>query len=92
MDIGHLQYSRHAHRRMRKRRITEDEIEAIVWYPIRRVVTESAVEHYGYADDGRKMKVVTDRTETYVISIIDEERRPHNRRREKRLEKWRKHE
>jgi hypothetical protein len=74
---------------MRERRISEDEIEAIVWYPMDRIVTHTAVEHYGFADDGRKLKVVTDRSETYVITITEEERRPHKWRRERRPKKWR---
>jgi Domain of unknown function (DUF4258) len=80
MDIPRLQYSPHAQARMRDYGLSEDEIEAIVWYPVRRVVSPSSVEHYGFADDGRRFKVVTDRTETYVITVTEEERRRKYRR------------
>ena len=62
------------------RRISEDEVEAIVWYPIRRVVSRWSVEHFGFADDGRKLKVVTNRQETFVRTITDEDRRREDRR------------
>jgi len=81
MDEHSLQYSRHARRRMRRRRISEDDVEAIVWCPAYRVVTRSAVEHYGYLYDGRKCKVVTNRSETIVTTVIcDEKPRPRARR------------
>ena len=65
---------------MHEYHVSKDEIEAVVWCPIRRNVTPRAVEHYGYADDGRLLKVVTDRTESYVVTITDEERRRTGRR------------
>lgn len=84
MDIPRLRYSPHAAARMRTYRISEDEVEAVVWYPARRIVSRWAVEHYGYADDGRKIKVVTNRSETYVYTITDEDRRFTNRREKER--------
>jgi arginyl-tRNA--protein-N-Asp/Glu arginylyltransferase len=60
--------------------LTEDEVEAMVWYPMRRVLSATEVEHYGYADDGREFKVVTDRSETYVVTITEEQRRRKFRR------------
>jgi len=77
MDIPRLRYSDHARRRMRQYALSEDEIEAIVWCPASRIVTHRGVEHYGYADDGREFKVVTNQTETKVITITREyPRRP----------------
>jgi hypothetical protein len=84
MDEHPLQYSRHARRRMRRLRISEDDVEEIVWCPADRVVTGSAVEHYGYLYDGRKCKVVTNKSETIVTTVMcDKEPRPrvrHNKR------------
>ena len=84
MDEHPLQYSRHARQRMRLYRISEDEVEAVVWYPIRRGVTPSAVEHYGFVDDGRTIKVVTNRAETFVFTITDETRQKSDRRQKER--------
>jgi hypothetical protein len=64
--------------------IWDDEVEAVVWYPIRRDITSSAVEHYGFVEDGRKIKVVTDRAETFVFTITDEDRRKKDRREKER--------
>jgi hypothetical protein len=62
---------------MRKYRISEDDVEEIVWCPVYRVVTGVAVEHYGYLYDGRKCKIVTNRSETIVTTVIcDKEPRP----------------
>jgi Domain of unknown function (DUF4258) len=74
MDIPRLRYSRHARERMEHYHISGDEVEAVVWYPTRRDVTPSAVEHYGFVDDGRSIKVVTNRAETFVFTITDEHR------------------
>jgi hypothetical protein len=84
MDIPRLQYSRHARKRMENYHISGDEVEAVVWYPIRRDVTPSAVEHFGFIDDGREIKVVTNRAETFVITITDEDRRKKDRREKER--------
>jgi hypothetical protein len=84
MDIPRLQYSRHARERMEDYRISDDEVEAVVWYPLRRDTTPSAIEHYGFIDDGRKIKVVTNRAETFVITITDETRRKKDRREKER--------
>jgi hypothetical protein len=65
-------------------RISEDEVEAIVWYPIHRIVSHSAVEHVGVTDDGRDAKVVTNRSETYVRTVTLEERRRSGRREKER--------
>ncbi|MBV8298161.1 MAG: DUF4258 domain-containing protein [Candidatus Eremiobacteraeota bacterium] len=93
MDEDPLQYSRHARDRMREDGISEDEVEAIVWYPVRRAVSPLAVEHYGYADDGREFKIVTNRSETIVITVVDEEARRKLRRtkemRRKQRRRWR---
>jgi Domain of unknown function (DUF4258) len=84
MDVPRLQYSRHARERMEYYCISEDEVEAVVWYPIRREVTHSAVKHYGFVDDGRKIKVVTNRAETLVVTITEEDRRRKDRREKER--------
>ena len=89
MDIPTLRYSPHARRRMRKYRISEGEVEAVVWYPVRRCVTHSAVEHFGFIDDGREIKVVTDRSETFVYTITEEERRRKDRHQKERRRKER---
>lgn len=60
--------------------ISEDEVEGIVRYPAwRRRAAKGRIEHYGYSDDGRLFKIVTDRHETRVISVIDDERRTRGR-------------
>jgi hypothetical protein len=68
---------------MERYHISDDEVEAVVWYPVRRDTTPSAVEHYGFVDDGRKIKVVTNRAETFVFTITDvksPEKRPARER------------
>ncbi|MDP9104796.1 MAG: hypothetical protein M3N49_02580, partial [Candidatus Eremiobacteraeota bacterium] len=55
----------------------------------RRDTTPSAVEHYGFVDDGRKIKVVTNRAETFVLTITDESRRKPDRREKERRHKKR---
>jgi hypothetical protein len=89
MDIPRLRYSRHARERMARYHISDDEVEAVVWYPTRRDTTPSAVEHYGFVDDGRKIKVVTNRAETFVLTITDESRRKNDRREKERRHKER---
>lgn len=89
MDVPRLQYSRHARERMDRYHISDDEVEAVVWYPTRRDTTRSGVEHYGFIDDGRKIKVVTNRAETFVITITDEDRRKNDRREKERRHKQR---
>jgi len=84
MDIPRLQYSRHARERMKLHRISEDEVEAIVSYPVHRRVSHSAVEHYGYTDDGQDAKVVTNRAETFVRTVTLNERRRNDRREKER--------
>jgi hypothetical protein len=79
MDIPRLQYSPHAYHRMRKRHVSEDEVEAVVWYPTARVVSGNEIEHYGYTDDGRQLKVVTDLSETFVVTVAIEESRRRDR-------------
>ncbi len=76
MDEWPLQYSRHARERMIEHRITQDEVEAIVRYSAwRRHSSDGKILHYGYSDDGRLFKIVTDRDEDRVVSVIDERRR-----------------
>jgi hypothetical protein len=84
MDIPALRYSRHAIDRMQYYRIRTDEVEAVVWYPTHRRVSQAAVEHYGYIDDGREVKVVTNRAETFVITITLKDRRWRQRREKER--------
>ena len=84
MDTPPLRYSLHARERMKQCRISEDEVEAIVWHPICRIVTHRAVKHYGFTDDGRPAKVVTDRSETFVKTVTEEERRRKDRREKER--------
>ena len=69
---------------MRLRLISEGEVEAIVRYPIHRIASPRAVEHHGFSDDGREVKVVTDRAETYVRTVTEEERRRSGRREKER--------
>jgi hypothetical protein len=80
MDDAPLRYSAHARKRMVTREITEDDVEGIIAYPIRRSVTHHKVIHTGYSGDGRLLAVVTDRTETFVFSVVDKERRRRKRR------------
>jgi hypothetical protein len=80
MDIPRLRYSRHARKHLVKYHIDEDDIAAIVWYPSRRYMTHRGVEHEGWLSDGRPIRVVTDHTEQYVITIVDPERRNRLRR------------
>ena len=80
MDERFLQYSPHAFDRIVGHRVSEDEVEAIVFTPMNRIVSHQRVEHHGYSADGRELIVVTDRSETFVITIIDAERRRRNRR------------
>ena len=89
MDACPLRYSLHARERMKQYRISEDEVEAIVWYPICRIVSHRAVKHYGFTDDGRQAKVVTDRSETFVRTVTEEERRRMGRREKERRRKER---
>ena len=84
MDVPRLQYSPHARERMLLRRISEDEVEAIVWCPIHRLVSHGAVQHFGFTDDGRAVKVVTNRAETFVRTVTDESLRRTNRREKER--------
>ena len=89
MDGPRLQYSRHARERMERYHISDDEVEAVVSYPTRRDTTPTAVEHYGFIYDGRKIKVVTNRAETVVVTITDESRRKLDRREKERRHKER---
>jgi hypothetical protein len=76
MDEQALQYSRHARKRMATNHVTEDEVEAIVWYPAwRRQSLRGRVEHFGYSDDGRLFSVVTDRYEELVITVVEHSHR-----------------
>jgi hypothetical protein len=80
VDELSLRYSAHAREHLIEYLLGEDEVEAIVWYPSRRFVTADAVEHYGWSSDGREIRVVTDRSETFVITIVDTEHRRRLRR------------
>jgi Domain of unknown function (DUF4258) len=80
MDIPHLQYSRHARQRMRRYRISEDEVEAIVWYPEHREVTRRGVNHYGASSDGRPFRIGTRWDERHVITVVELQRREQKRR------------
>ena len=80
MDEPSLEYSRHAFDRVGGRQVSVDEIEAIVWNPMKRHVSHGTVEHHGYSEDGREIIVVTDRSETYVITVLDKNRRRAHRR------------
>ncbi|HZO95468.1 MAG TPA: hypothetical protein VFB22_17090 [Candidatus Baltobacteraceae bacterium] len=80
MDDDPLQYSRHARDRLMKYHLEEDDVRAVVLWPSRRVVTADAVEHDGWASDGREIKVVTDRSKRLVITVVDFERRRRDRR------------
>lgn len=72
MEWDPLEYSPHARHRMRKDRITEDEVEAIVYYPAwRRRSYAGRIEHFGYSDDGRSFKIVTNAHETRVITVVE---------------------
>ncbi len=76
MDERPLQYSRHARERMIEHHVSDDEVEAIVRYAAwRRRSSDGKVLHYGYSDDGRLFKIVTNRYEDRVVSVIDERRR-----------------
>jgi hypothetical protein len=82
MDEQPLQYSPHAREKMAAYRITEDEVEAIVWYPAwRRQSHHRRIEHYGYSDDGRLLRVVTDEHEERVITVVDRWRRKRQNKR-----------
>ena len=80
MEERALQYSRHARERMAARRVAQDEVEAIVWYPAwRRRSREGRIEHFGYSDDGRLFSIVTDRYEERIITVIDRSHRERKR-------------
>ncbi len=69
---------------MRRLRISEDDVEEIVWCSAYRVVTPSAIEHYGYLYDGRECKIVTNKAETIVTTVIcDHEHRQRVRRKKR---------
>ncbi len=82
MEHRSLEYSPHAFGRLHGLHLSKDETEAIVRNPMKRNVSHSAVEHHGCSDEGRELIVVTDRSEPFVITVIDK-----NRRRETRREK-----
>lgn len=72
MDVEPLEYSEHVLRRMRSSCITKDEVEAIVYYPAwRRRSRLRRIEHFGYSDDGRLFKIITDRYERRVITVVE---------------------
>jgi len=58
----------------------DHDVEGTIDWPSRRSRNpDDTVEHYGYASDGRYIKVVTDNSERYVVTVID----VHKRRRER---------
>ncbi len=66
-----LEYSRHALRKMRTYGVTGDEVEAIVSYADWRCRSrDGRMEHYGYSENGRLFRVVTDHAERKVITVI----------------------
>jgi len=57
---------------MRSFCITKDGVEAIFHYSAwRRRSRLGRIEHFGYSDDGRLFKVVTDRYERRVITVVE---------------------
>ena len=70
-----MQYSRHAREQMLKRGFAAADIEAVITNPARGTnapPARDAIEHFGYAADGRPMNVVTNRTRTLVITVTSE--------------------
>ena len=60
---------------MAERRYTRAEVEAVVANPARgrfAPPARNAIEHFGYAADGRLLNVVTNRAETLGITVIDQ--------------------
>ncbi len=85
MDEGGLEYSPHAREKMSTDGISESDVEGTVDWPTRRNRTYyGRIQHFGYSGDGRLINVVTDKSETYVITVIDVEKRRRARRNRKR--------
>lgn len=70
-----LQYCRHALERMTKARISADEVCGIVRHPAwRRRSYAQRIEHHGYCEDGRHVRVVLEADESTVVTVVVE---PH---------------
>jgi hypothetical protein len=66
----------------------DDDVESTIAWPTRRHRDADTIEHLGYAFDGRLLKVITDLSESFVITVIDVEKR--GRDRQQRGRKYRK--
>jgi hypothetical protein len=87
MEDEPLRYSRHALDGMKVDGLFQDDVESTIAWPTRRYRNRDTVEHLGYAFDGRFIKVVTDLSERYIITVIDVLKRTrgrHERRRNSR--------
>jgi hypothetical protein len=84
MDGDPLEYSPHAREKMISDGFNEDDVEGTIDWPVRRERSyHGRIKHFGYASDGRRLNVVTDSTERFVITIIDLDKRRRKRRRSK---------
>lgn len=81
MDEIVLKYSPHARHKMSRDGVLEDDVEATVQYPTeRRRSYLGRILHFGYTSDGRLINVVTDRSERFVHTVIDVNKRVRKRR------------
>ncbi len=91
MDGDPLRYSAHAIEKMRSDSVFEEDVEGTIDWPIRRGWSyERRIVHFGYTSDGRLINVVTDASETYVITVIDVEARSRERAPERRRKNYEK--
>ena len=70
-----MQYSEYALGRLAERCLTKAEVEGVIANPSRGIYEprgRDRREHFGYAADGRRLNVVTDRAVSVVISVIEQ--------------------
>lgn len=68
-----MRYSDHALEKMLERSVTEAEVLAIIANPVRGVYDppqRDRREHFGYANGGRPVDVITNRAVTVVITVV----------------------
>ena len=68
-----LQYCGHALARMSRAGISADEVYGIVRHPAwRRPSYAQRIEHHGYSDDGRHLRIVVEADESTVVTVVVE--------------------
>ncbi|HEX3549992.1 MAG TPA: DUF4258 domain-containing protein [Candidatus Elarobacter sp.] len=68
-----MTYTDHARAQMTDRGVTVADVEAVTKNPVRGTyspVRRDRREHFGYAADGRKLNVVTNRKGDVVITVV----------------------